>query len=531
MYRVLIVDDEFASRETFKCIIDWNSVGFEEPVCVNSGKKALQEVAKTAFDVIITDIEMPGMNGLELIAIIKETNNKQRFVIISCHERFDYAKTAIKLGVQDYFIKDLMTPEEIYLLMLGIISDTDNVTDYRPTAVSSNVEEIVSQLLTFHPDLNNGQEGLEIQNFHDTKHVYIAMLVVVDSYGKHRAAYGTYQWVALMNRFLLELRKNNLSTVSVQEGQFLIVMQIDNTFSMLNMFNNMIQHANFIRMLSKKIGITSVSIGISNASTKPQQVCELFNQASKSCEMRVLFGLNRNIVYNSITNKCKTFDKQILDQKIGRIKQLMYTQNQGCIPLINSLYAINLMDGFMEINYYKYLNNRLFSLAQGYIDQLEDEHSYALSKEGIMNFQQVENLETVKEMQDFFTSKFSLLLNYDKPEVDCKGNLVYRTQQFIECNYDKNISLNDIAEKMKVHKGYLSRIFKEQVGENLMNYIINKKIKKSKELLAETTMRLNDISTSLGFTTVQYFCMVFKKYTRMSPQEYKKAVDNGDGDL
>ena len=126
MYRVLIVDDEYASRETLKCIIDWNSIGFEEPVCVNSGKKALLEVEKGLFDVIITDIEMPGMDGLELISKIKEINEKQRFVIISCHERFDYARSAIKLGVKDYIIKDLVTSEELYLLMMDIISDVDN---------------------------------------------------------------------------------------------------------------------------------------------------------------------------------------------------------------------------------------------------------------------------------------------------------------------------------------------------------------------------------------------------------------------
>jgi two-component system response regulator YesN len=526
MYRVLIVDDEYASRETLKCIIDWNSIGFEEPVCVNSGKKALLEVEKGLFDVIITDIEMPGMDGLELISKIKEINEKQRFVIISCHERFDYARSAIKLGVKDYIIKDLVTSEELYLLMMDIISDVDNSPNKPFLNSDLDNGEIMPRLLELHPGLDKGQESLKTQTFQNTRQMYISMMVVVDSYGKHKAAYGTYQWLVLINSFLSELHKNKLPVINVAEGQFLIVMQIDGNPSMLNMFNSMIQHANFIRMLSKKVGITSISIGISNASNNFEKLSELFKQASKACEMRVLLGLNRNIAYSTIVNKCRTFDKKILDQKIKHLKQLLYTRNQECIPLINSLYSVNLMDGFMEINYFKYLNNRLFSLAQGYVELNLDQGNTYL-RENILDFSQVENLETVKEMKDFFIKMFNMFLDYDKCPNGLHGNLVDRAKNFIENNYDKNISLNDIAEEMKVHKGYLCRLFKEQTGENLMHYIINKKIDKAKELLSQTSMRLCDISSSLGFTTLQYFCFVFKKYTDLSPHEYKKAVEDG----
>ncbi|WP_312641148.1 AraC family transcriptional regulator [Hydrogenoanaerobacterium sp.] len=339
------------------------------------------------------------------------------------------------------------------------------------------------------------------------------------NYSKHKASKGTYQWLAMIDNFLQELRKNDLPAVSVRAGSFLVVTQIENSYSTLNMLNSMVQQANFIRMLSKKVGISSVSIGISNPSKKLQPISDLFEQATKACSMRVLIGLNRNISYSTIANKVKIFDKQILEKKIKRIKQLLYARDEQCLPLINSLYSINLMDGFMEINYFKYLNNRLFSLAQGYAEQFE-----AATIGANLDFETMESLETVQEMQALFTQVFQYLLNCESQMEEDAGSLVERTKKHVGKNYEKDISLCDIADKMKVHKGYLSRIFKEQTGKNLMQYIVEKKIERAKVLLKDTPMKLGDIAKNLGFTTPQYFCIVFKKNAGLTPQEYRSTV-------
>ena len=101
MHHILIVDDEFAARETLKCIINWEKAGFSPPVCARNGKQALELYTKMPFDIVMTDIEMPVMNGLELIEEIKKRNHAQKIVVVSCHEKFEYARRAMQLGIED----------------------------------------------------------------------------------------------------------------------------------------------------------------------------------------------------------------------------------------------------------------------------------------------------------------------------------------------------------------------------------------------------------------------------------------------
>lgn len=119
MYRVLIVDDEYPARELLKTAVDWEKAGVSEILEADNGEKALEIYHKYKPELIITDIQMPVMNGLELIRRIKEEDSRQHFVILSCHESFSYAKTAIRLGVRDYLLKDSYTEEELYTLLWG----------------------------------------------------------------------------------------------------------------------------------------------------------------------------------------------------------------------------------------------------------------------------------------------------------------------------------------------------------------------------------------------------------------------------
>lgn len=114
MYTVLIVEDEMPSRNILNLIADWDEIGFKVIGEADNGQEALKFYEKNKPDVIITDIQMPVMDGIELIENIVKKCPEQIFVILSCHESFAYAQKAIKLGVSDYLIKDMLTKEQIH---------------------------------------------------------------------------------------------------------------------------------------------------------------------------------------------------------------------------------------------------------------------------------------------------------------------------------------------------------------------------------------------------------------------------------
>ncbi len=125
MYKVLIVDDELPARETLKKIIDWNQTQFEICGVARNGKEGIDMFETFRPDLIITDIQMPVMDGIRLIQMVKEVCVNQKFIILSCHEKFQYARAALKLGVEDYLLKDLLNPDDLYVLLNKISNDLD----------------------------------------------------------------------------------------------------------------------------------------------------------------------------------------------------------------------------------------------------------------------------------------------------------------------------------------------------------------------------------------------------------------------
>jgi len=122
MRTILLVDDEKSARELFKASINWDSLNYEIADEAKNGSQALALYLEKSYDLVITDIQMPVMDGLELIRKILKINPNQKIAVLSCHENFDYAKQAFRLGVIDYFIKDYITHEEMKETLLRIES-------------------------------------------------------------------------------------------------------------------------------------------------------------------------------------------------------------------------------------------------------------------------------------------------------------------------------------------------------------------------------------------------------------------------
>ena len=153
MYSVMIVDDERPSRELLKLLVDWEETGFFICCEASDGQDALNKYHIYRPDLVITDIQMPVMDGLSLIRRVRNENPEQLFVVLSCHEQFDYARSAIKLGVHDYLIKDSLLPKELLGIfeqvkkklpkeLPSIFDRFSNISEYSP-----RIRRIVEHIL------------------------------------------------------------------------------------------------------------------------------------------------------------------------------------------------------------------------------------------------------------------------------------------------------------------------------------------------------------------------------------------------
>lgn len=505
--KALIVDDEYAARETLNRLIDWGALGFDPPAFAANGIDALQAYDSEKYDIVFTDIEMPIMNGIEFIKEIRCKDVEQKVIIISCHEKFEYARDAMRLGVNDYLIKDLITPNELRALVCTVIAAAKTKIA-SPTSQSGMAAHLAAAALGKKtPDLSLCEGGAAV------------FRIIIDNYELMLAQIGKKSAAQLLDTLWSSMPCVAIDKTHEDSAYALFCVSESN--SMLNYINGAITTANSLRQKARKLGLHSLSIGISDAIDNAAQLPLACKQASEASDLRVINGLNKTIVYNTIASKTAVLDFRHLESLFTRFEERASNVNMSCIKLIDALYEEELPCGFAEMHYYRYINMRLWSIVVTLAQSLGKTYDSVLSAMGL-GIEDVDRLENAAKMANVFKS---FLLNlFSSCEQRSADSIVDRALMLIEREYCDDISLNYIADALHTHKGYLCRSFKEETGENLVQYIINKKIERAKYLLVNTQMKLYEISESLGFATPQYFSHVFKKHEGQSPNEYKKKA-------
>lgn len=455
--RALIVDDEYVARKSIESLIDWEEMGFEPPLLLPGAEEAYAFCMKQKVDLILTDIEMPRKNGLELIQDLQVMEYETKFIIISCHERFEYARCALRLGVSDYILKDLVTKNELKTVIYRLFPKVNH-----SSKVELNSQAVFAVAVDdYYKDYNNG-------------------------------------WISKLT--------DNIQHIDAKAADnfLLLTLCIPYSNSSCEMMENVLLVANKVRASAQKLGYTNVSIGIGEELTDEEQ-------AVKALKSRIYLGMNKNLVYSQ---SCEppVIDSDKVENTILIIKQLALNDDPDCLRYIDKLFSMTAHSGFVKVNCFDYLFLKLCSHAF-YIASKNNRTFSSINRQSLKNEEEMKN--TIKQMyRELIDQRLSRY-----------RTIVTKTIALIEEEYKSDISLNYLAEKLYTHKGYLCRAFKEDVGENIMQYIMNRKLSEAKKLLKDNKLKLFEISECLGFATPQYFSYVFKKHIGCSPNDYKKLEE------
>ncbi len=516
--RALVVDDEYAARETLCRLVNWQDFGFDPPVTANNGMQALALWKEDRFDLVLTDIEMPVMNGIALIEAIRDEKPLQCIVIVSCHESFEYARRALQLGVEDYFIKDLLTQKELTAFLSSLALQSGVLLPSQPPGQSTLDDALrlaaAGAELPATPFPIPGFGGAAIFS------------VMIDDFESQCTSSGEEHLMEQISSFVAEAE----SLASYYPGGDIcyFLVEVENNPSILYFYTNVIGFANNIRLAAKKSGLRSVSIGVSNLFQSIQQMPSACEQAREAAQMRILSGPGRTILFDTIALRKSALDFRHTEYLLKCIEDFSHHANTACLHLIDKLYEVDLPSSFADIHYYRHLNARLWALIFAIAKGQGREYQAVLASAGVSE-ESLKRMENSREMSQLF--KACLLSLFAEDASQDNDNLVNRALRLIEREYAQDISLSYIADKLHTNKSYLSRIFKEKTGESVMNYITQKKISRAKHLLLHTHMKLYEISDSLSIASPQYLSTVFKRFTGLSPNEYKKALlEQGSGE-
>jgi YesN/AraC family two-component response regulator len=548
MYKIMLVDDEPIVRLAIKSLINWEEHGFEIAFEASNGKQALKLLeTNPGIDIIITDINMPILDGLELITQITDMNLEPEIIVLSSYNDYDWVRKAFKLGVNDYILKTEMEPLSILELVKGMAEKIDNKK--RSLQNTNNVnnfinsryrkENILQELLT------GGDTSILALNEPDgmlkiNKNKIALCYLWVDDYQTVKEKYisnslkaFTQSVVNSIDQVLTDTNSGEVLCISPEE--YLIFMGFDELSQKQIRYKITDVIGRIQYSLKTYVNITA-SVGISEVGSIKEELEALSEQAKQNVKLRFILGKGK-IIFPETANMVMWKNREYAensDQKketiIGReeafLNALGDADEDRASAELEKLFDIIRNNGY---------NNKIEKIYSSYMELLFVTASY-LSKIGketqqifgteIDFYEKILRFETQEEINVWIRNMVSWIINYLKEGRSSKQNrVIQNAKQFIQMNYsDASLSLKTVSEYVELSESHFSTTFTKDVGETFTDYLTNTRLEKAKELIATTNLKLYEISERVGYTNAEHFSRIFKKNVGCSPKDYMKKL-------
>ncbi|GMQ61077.1 response regulator transcription factor [Vallitalea maricola] len=532
MYKLLIVDDEKLVRSSISTIIDWHSLGFTEVYEAEDGEQALEIALDKKPNLILTDIKMPFMDGLELTKQVRKYLPTSYIVILSGYDEFELAQDAIALGVKDYILKPIGA-KTLYNKIAQLCKEINLENDQRNyltkmktqlhqslpllrerllnmlICTPGNNDRIIDRLYSLgiefnlapyticvvEPDLNSILPK-------DSEIYYFAVKnIIYDTIGK-----SYYVFSDNNNRIIIVF--NSSQYLSPMENRSIISV----TLQVIQ--NNVNYHLNI--PLTSSIGITVDSI---------YRLYSSYTEALSALECKYTLGKNNTYDINDLDYIQPEFyypfdtSGYLLEAiKAGEVNSIKQTLSNISTLLKNqeTLTWVNIKLIFIEI---------ITSILKVVVKT--SDVSSSTWEEGISLYDTIEKMDTIDEIvanvQSFCikaSEKLALTRN------NSNYNIIAKVKDYIDNNYEQEeLSLNSAADYASVSSVYLSSLFKKETGINFKTYLINKRMDKAIHLIKSTNFKTYEIAHLVGFSNPHYFSVSFRKYTGKSPTDYRKSLE------
>ena len=519
MYKIIIADDEPIVLESLKTFL-WSDYQCHVAGFAENGITALHMMETEKADILISDIRMPKMNGLELSKAVKELAPETEIILLTGYAEFEYAKQAMSLGIRQYLLKPFRF-EDIETALLGCIHSLNNQESRRrQQAYIQEKLKIISPLLTeqIYQDLLEGRIG-DYSEKVAACNIKEALYVVISTQSDFP---GSSLDIALYAQ-IKELLNGMEPEVYLAQGIDII--------SCILCFNVKHSHEfcedaalHLCEMLQKttlqKLGF-HISFGISLPSSDIFMLHQLKKQSVQALNCRSSLGGNSLMMYSDIqkTQTHDIFNLTMYEKKIQKciVQNQKKELNQICEQLLQELMSSAHGD-------FAYMKKTLINLV---VMTYRFAESYVTSTGN--EYDAIEHLFRCESMETLSKEAFSLLDSLIQTESGSfSDGIAERITDYMEQNLELNISLDMLSQTMNYSSAYLSRLIKKNTGQSFSELLLDLRLKKAMEMLRITDMKINDIAAKVGYNDVSYFISIFKKRTGVTPKEWRSLSKLGE---
>ena len=535
MYKLMLVDDEALSRYVLRTLITKKFSNIEIVGEAENGRQAIELNRKLLPDIIIMDIKMPGINGIDAsVEIVGEFPNTN-ILILTAYNNFDYIKSALDIGVKGYILKPVKESEVVEKInkVLSQIEEQANNYDFKELVESKIKEikpfmenELVAAFITGNGDLEKVANYINFLQ-EDIKAGYF-MLISAGQNNSHEIndcirnriqKEKTYTIVArhlpLLKKCLFGKSLGNTIVIFIPADEKLAAGKISTEAIMI---------AEDINRKLKVIGDIDANIGIGKVYSEIKNFSKSYNEAvyalKKSySEKKIMHFENLCIDINAcdINSYPLDLENKLVDQlKSGNIGNAKNFTNEIIAYLIDNFNKIDSLKGaigeFISVlkrNVLKMGINLNNSFGTGILSELSE-------------------LSSTEEIEVWCKRNVYNIIEQVEKYAGKNTDAISRVFEFSNRNFNKDITLELVAAEVGLSSQYLSKVFKEKYGSNFIDYITKKRLQYAEELLKKGNFNIKEISKMSGYEDSNYFCKIFKKDTGLSPKQYRIKVTMGE---
>jgi len=530
--KVLIADDEMKICQLISHLIDWKAMDMDVVDIVNDGKTAFESICTNHPNIVITDIRMPNFDGLELIRLCKEQFPDIYFIIISGYGEFNYAKNAIKYGVEDYLLKPIKKKElEDTLLKIrekyaAEFSEEQEKSQLR-TLASTAREKVHQSLLT-----NLIRAGEANQEFRGTLEELNGRYQTWFQPGLFTVIlFRLYQKKEAILKESLDFLAGKLQKTVEEElkglcAEFLSV-SLDGTVVCLantvgDGFSKVKKQFHKIKYnISNEIYANTVLIvGVGNSYSNLAEAVQSYQEAEISLLNRIGYSNEYVIEYSQLNTFNKTvsdfIDMKVRNDIIAAQERMDVNAILRYIDTLRQQLAAYKTDSMLVYQCFLELIETLQfgSKNYGVFFRQYDLDEYKRKYKLILTFDELFDWicsDLVAKYRDFTNQK---KVAEKKP--------IRVAKQYIYDNYNRNLTLESVSEYTGFNPTYFSVFFKKETGKNFSEYLTELRMKNAKNYIVSTDMDIADIAAEVGYNDLKYFSKLFKKSTGINPTEYRK---------